>query len=72
MAIIATKLSKDLQIGYDYGVIDGKQTIKTRSYGVIPSATDQKTFELATAISSLCDKQLVNVNVRDISGLANE
>lgn len=72
MAIVATKLSKDLLIGYDYGIVDGKQKIKTRTYGVIQNATDEKVYALATAISSLCEKELANVNVRDINGLANE
>lgn len=72
MAIVATKLSKDLLIGYDYGIVDGKQKIKTRTYGVIQNATDEKVYTLATAISGLCDKELVNVNVKDINGLAQE
>ena len=72
MAIISTKLSKDLQIEYDDGIVEGKQRTKTRNYGVSPAATDQQAFDLAAAISSLCEKQLVGIKVRDINGLAEE
>ncbi|MFV0358087.1 MAG: DUF1659 domain-containing protein [Bacteroides thetaiotaomicron] len=62
MAITKENLSSKLSIRSNYGTVDGKDIIKSRTYSNLKAtAADQDIYDTAVAISAIQDKPLQEV-----------
>ena len=73
MAVLATKMSRKLQLQLDAGIIDGKQKFVNRNYSNLkPAATNANLHNLALTIAGLQSKSLIYINVIDTDQLTEE
>jgi hypothetical protein len=63
---ISSRMNLNLSDGYD---MDGKEMIRTASYVLRENADPNNAFEVATALSSLSQSNLVKILVTDTTDL---
>jgi hypothetical protein len=72
MAITKENLSNKLSIRSNYGMVDGKEVVKSRTYAnVKQAATDQDVYDTAVAIAAIQENPLEEVIVVASNRLIN-
>jgi hypothetical protein len=72
MAITKENLSNKLSIRSNYGMVDGKEVVKSRTYAnVKQTAADQDVYDTAVAIAAIQEKTLEEVIVVASTRLIN-
>lgn len=71
MAVIETFKSKHLRMTHEVGIDGmGKSTYATKSYpNVDEDATNQKIWDTALALQSLCEKNLISIETQENNSL---
>lgn len=68
MAISSVLSKKSLVLKFDAGIVNGKQTFKTKSFAKInETATDEQMYATAMALSDLQELDLEEINKIDLS-----
>lgn len=63
MAVISTLKKKSLVLRFDGGIVDGKQTFKTKTFSQINKAADDEAiWATANALEGLQERDLLTVN----------
>ena len=73
MAIKNLKENITLRLELDAGVVNGKQTISSKSFTQIKTtATDEALYSAATTIADLQEKDLLKVKRLEVTSIFNE
>ena len=73
MTTTATLEKKSLILAFDGGVVDGKQKLINKTFNNInDQATDEKLYSTANLLASVQERDLLEINKREVSSIHQE